>query len=66
MRNQEDSIEWIGYTVNNLNNAISRIDYNFPIMFIDIAKGSGEGCERVVNWKNKIETQQADCPQLIL
>ena len=66
MRNQEDTIEWIGYTVNNLTNAISRIDYNFPIMFIDITKGSGYGCERVVNWKNKIETQQADCLQLIL
>ena len=66
MRNLEDSKEWIGYTVNNLTNAISRIDYNFPIMFIDITKGSGYGCERVVNWKNKIETQQADCPQLIL
>ena len=51
---------------NNFNNAISGIDYNSPIMFIYIAKGSGEGCERVVNWKNKLETQQADCPQLIL
>ena len=45
MRNLKDSIEWIGYTVNelnNLNNVISGIDYNSPIMFIDIAKGGGK------------------------
>lgn len=50
MRNLKDSIEWIGYTVNelnNLNNVISGIDYNSPIMFIDIAKGGGKKVLRV-------------------
>lgn len=64
MRYQEDSFEWIGYTVNDLNDAISGIDYNSSIMFIDIAKGRGGGGER--GKLEKIETQQADCPQLIL
>jgi hypothetical protein len=50
MRNLKDSIEWIGYTVNelnNLNNVISGIGYNSPIMFIDIAKGGGKKVLRV-------------------
>jgi hypothetical protein len=46
MRNLEDSKEWIGYTVNDFDNAVSGIDYNSPIMFIDIAKGRGECGER--------------------
>lgn len=46
MRNLEDSKEWIGYTVNDFDNAVSGIDYNSPIMFIDIAKERGECGER--------------------
>ena len=38
MRNLEDRIEWIGYTVNDLDNAISEIDYNSPMIFFEIAK----------------------------
>ena len=46
MRNLEDSKEWIGYRVNDFDNAVSGIDYKSPIMFIDIAKGRGECGER--------------------
>ena len=42
MWNLEDSIEWIGYTVNDLNNAISVIDYNSPMIFFEIAKEMGK------------------------
>jgi len=42
MRNLEDSIEWIGYTVNDLDNAISEIDYNSPMLFFDIARKVGK------------------------
>ena len=55
MRYQEDSFEWIGYTVNDLNDSIFGIDYNSPIMFIDITKGRGVGGER--GKLEKIETQ---------
>lgn len=48
MRNLEDSIEWIGYAVNDLDNAISEIDYNSPMMFFDIAREVGK-----VIWKEK-------------
>ena len=42
IRNLEDSIEWIGYTVNDLDNAISEIDYNSPMIFFEIAKEMGK------------------------
>ena len=31
MRNLDATIEWICYTVNNMDNAISAIDYNDPM-----------------------------------
>lgn len=37
MRNQEATIEWIRYTVNDMDNAISEIDYNDPMLFFEIA-----------------------------
>lgn len=42
MRNLDDSIEWIGYTVNDFDNAISEIDYNSPMLFFDIAREVGK------------------------
>lgn len=38
MKDLEESIEWIGYAVNDMDNAISEIDYNDPITFLDIEK----------------------------
>lgn len=39
MKDLEDSIEWIGYAVNDMDNTISEIDYNAPPMtFFDIEK----------------------------
>ena len=38
MRDLEESIEWIGYTVNDMDNTISEIDYNDPMTFFDIEK----------------------------
>ena len=37
MRNLEATIEWIRYTVNDMDNAISEIDYNDPMLFFEIA-----------------------------
>lgn len=38
MKDMEETIEWIGYAVNDLDNAISEIDYNDPMTFFDIEK----------------------------
>ena len=38
----EETIEWIGYAVNDLDNAITEIDYNAPIAFFDIEKVMGK------------------------
>lgn len=42
MKDLEETIEWIGYTVNDLDNAISEIDYNDPMTFFDIEKLMGK------------------------
>ena len=42
MKDLEDSIEWIGYAVNDMDNAISEIDYNAPMTFFDIEKSMGK------------------------
>ena len=36
--NMKESVEWIGYAVNDIDNAISEIDYNDPMTFFDIEK----------------------------
>ena len=41
MRDLEESIEWIGYTVNDMD-TISEIDYNDPMTFFDIEKVMGK------------------------
>lgn len=38
MKDLEESIEWIGYVVNDMDNVISEIDYNDPMIFFDIEK----------------------------
>lgn len=35
MKDLEESIEWIGYVVNDMDNVISEIDYNAPMTFFD-------------------------------
>ena len=42
MKDLEESIEWIGYTVNDMDNVISEIDYNDPLTFFDIEKFMGK------------------------
>ena len=42
MKDLEETIEWIGYAVNDLDNAITEIDYNAPIGFFDIEKVMGK------------------------
>ncbi len=37
MRNLDATIEWIRYTVNDMDNAFSEIDYNDPMLFFEIA-----------------------------
>lgn len=41
MKDLEESIEWIGYSVNDMDNTISEIDYNDPMTFFDIEKVMG-------------------------
>lgn len=38
MKDLEESVEWIGYAVNDMDNAITEIDYNDPMTFFDIEK----------------------------
>nr|WP_287574492.1 hypothetical protein [Prevotella sp.] len=42
MKDLEETIEWIGYAVNYMVNAISEIDYNDPMTFFDIEKSMGK------------------------
>jgi len=42
MKDLEESIEWIGYAVNDMDNIISEIDYNDPMIFFDIEKVMGK------------------------
>ena len=42
MKDLEESIEWIGYAVNDMDNVISEIDYNDPMTFFDIEKSMGK------------------------
>lgn len=42
MKDLEESIEWIGYAVNDMDNIISEIDYNDPMTFFDIEKMMGK------------------------
>ena len=36
MRNLDATIEWIRYAVNDMDNVISEIDYNDPMLFFEI------------------------------
>ena len=42
MKDLEESIEWIGYVANDMDNVISEIDYNDPMTFFDIEKSMGK------------------------
>ena len=42
MKDLEGSVEWIGYAVNDMDNAITEIDYNDPMTFFDIEKSMGK------------------------
>ena len=42
MKDLEESVEWIGYAVNDMDNAITEIDYNDPMTFFDIEKLMGK------------------------
>ena len=42
MKDLEESIEWIGYAVNDMDNTISEIDYNDHMTFFDIEKVMGK------------------------
>ncbi len=36
------TVEWIGYAVNDMDNAIQELDYNDPMTFFDIEKVMGK------------------------
>ena len=42
MKDLEETVEWIGYAVNDMDNAITEIDYNAPMTFFDIEKSMGK------------------------
>lgn len=42
MKDLEESVEWIGHVVNDMDNAITEIDYNDPMTFFDIEKLMGK------------------------
>ena len=42
MKDLEESVEWIGYNVNDMDNAITEIDYSDPMTFFDIEKVMGK------------------------
>lgn len=42
MKDLEESIEWIGYAVNDMDNTISEIDSNDPMTFFDIENSMGK------------------------
>ena len=42
MNDLEETVEWIGYAVNDMDNAITEIDYNDPMTFFDIEKLMGK------------------------
>ena len=42
MKDLEESIEWIGYAVNDMDNVISEIEYDDPMTFFDIEKVMGK------------------------
>lgn len=42
MKDLEKTVKWIGYAVNDMDNAISEIDYNDPMTFFDIEKSMGK------------------------
>ena len=42
MKDLEESIEWIGYAVNGMNNTSAEIDYNDPMTFFEIEKVRGK------------------------
>ena len=42
MKDLEETVEWIGYAVNDMDNAITEIDYNDPMTFFDIEKMMGK------------------------
>lgn len=42
MKDMEETVECIGYAVNDMDNAITEIDYSDPIAFFDIEKVMGK------------------------
>lgn len=42
MKDLEETVEWIGYAVNDMDNAITEIDYNDPMTFFGIEKLMGK------------------------
>ena len=46
MKDLEDSIEWIGYAVNDMDTTISEIDYNDSMTFFDIEKVMGKAISK--------------------
>lgn len=42
MKDLEKSVEWIDYAINDMDNAVSEIDYNDPMTFFYIEKSMGK------------------------
>lgn len=57
----EKTVEWIGFAVNDMDNAIMEIDYNDPMTFFDIEKLIGE----VISKELKCNTLKKNSMSLI-
>ena len=49
MKDLEKSVEWIDYAINDMDNAISEIDYNDPMTFFYIEKSMGKVISKELN-----------------
>jgi len=56
MKDLEKAVEWIGYAVNDMDNAITEIDYNDPMTFFDIEKLMG----KVISKELKCNTRKKE------
>ena len=46
MKDLEETVEWIGYAVNDMDNAITEIEYNDPMPFFNIEKSMSKAISK--------------------
>ena len=46
MKDLDETVEWIGYAVNDMDNAITEIEYNDPMPFFNIEKSMSKAISK--------------------